>query len=213
MSHACLLILGFGGHARSVADIALCSGMHCLRFYDVNARIGEQFNGFPAIAILPKVLPDGWAFLPAAGDNDARQQQLGWFAADRLATLISPRAYLGVMVSVGAGSLVAHSAHLGPAVEVGSGAIINTGAIVDHESTVGDSSHISVGATVAGRCRIGRRVMIGAGAIVRDGLCIGDDIIIGAGAVVVSDLLQPGVYVGVPARPLRRASAKDGVRR
>jgi len=54
MSYACLLILGFGGHARSVADVALSSGMPCLRFYDVSARVGEQFNDFPAIAILPK---------------------------------------------------------------------------------------------------------------------------------------------------------------
>jgi len=213
MSYACLLILGFGGHARSVADVALSSGMPCLRFYDVSARVGEQFNDFPAIAILPKALPDGWAFLPAAGDNYAREQQLDWFAADRLATLVSPRAYLGIGASVGAGSLVAHSAHLGPAVVVGRGAIINTGAIVDHESSIGDCSHVSVGATVAGRCRIGRRVMLGAGATVRDGRCIGDDIVIGSGAVVVSDLIQPGVYVGVPAKPLRRASTKDGVRR
>jgi len=54
--------------------------------------------------------------------------------------------------------------------------------------------------------------MLGAGATVRDGRCIGDDIVIGAGAVVVSDLIQPGVYVGVPAKSLQRASAKDGVR-
>jgi sugar O-acyltransferase (sialic acid O-acetyltransferase NeuD family) len=210
--NAGLLILGFGGHARSAADVALCGGVTCLRFYDVNARVGEQFNGFAAIAVLPKVLPEGWAFLPAAGDNSARELQLDWFAAERLATFVSPRAYLGVTASVGAGSLVAHSAHLGPAVRVGRGVIINTGAIVDHESSVGDCSHVSVGATVAGRCRIGRRVMIGAGAVVRDGQCIGDDVVIGAGAVVVSDLIQPGVYVGVPARPLRRALAIEGAR-
>jgi sugar O-acyltransferase (sialic acid O-acetyltransferase NeuD family) len=213
MSWAGLLILGFGGHARSVADIALCMGMPCLRFYDADARIGEQFHDFPAIAILPKVLPEGWAFLPAAGDNRARAEQLDCFAADRLATLVSPRAYVGVAARLGAGSLVAHAAHLGPAVEVGRGAIINTGAIVDHESSIGDCSHVSVGATVAGRCRIGRRVMLGAGATVRDGRCIGDDIVIGAGAVVVSDLLEPGVYAGVPAKPLRRLSVKNGARR
>ncbi len=213
MTYTGLLILGFGGHARSVADIALCSGMPCLRFYDVNARIGEQFNGFPAIAILPKVLPDGWAFLPAAGDNDARQQQLGWLAADRLATLISPRAYIGVMASVGLGRWL-RMRRISARPSRSAAAPSSTPVPSSITKALSEIAAMSrSGATVAGRCRIGRRVMIGAGATVRDGLCIGDDIIIGAGAVVVSDLLQPGVYVGVPARPLGRASAKDGVRR
>jgi UDP-N-acetylbacillosamine N-acetyltransferase len=96
---------------------------------------------------------------------------------------------------------------------VSASALIDTGGIVDHASAFGDCSHVSVGATLAGRCRIGRRAMLGAGAIVGDGRCFGDDNAIGAGAVVVSDLVQPGVDVGVPARPLRLASAEDGARR
>jgi UDP-N-acetylbacillosamine N-acetyltransferase len=87
---------------------------------------------------------------------------------------------------------------------VGQGVIINTGAIIDHETSVGDFSHISVGATLAGRCRVGHRVMVGVGASVRDGCSIGDDIIVGVGSVVVSDLLEPGVYLGLPAKLLRR---------
>jgi UDP-N-acetylbacillosamine N-acetyltransferase len=204
MSQAGLVILGFGGHARSVADIALRSGWDRLQFYDINARPDEHFNGFPATGQLPDRLPSGWSFFLGAGDNRARENQLGAFPADRLATLISPRSYIGIAASVGVGSLVTHSAHLGPAARVGQGVIINTGAIIDHETCVGDFSHISVGATLAGRCRVGRRVMVGVGASVRDGCSIGDDIIVGVGSVVVSDLLEPGVYLGLPAKLLRR---------
>jgi len=204
MSTGGLLILGFGGHARSVADIALSAGIAILRFYDPQARPGEAFCGFPAVDALPRELADGWCFLPASGDSRTRQTQMQAFGAGRLATLVSPRSFVGVEARVGAGSLVAHSAHIGPATRIGKAVIINTGAIVDHESTVGDCSHVSVGATVAGRCSIGRRVMVGAGATVLDRVSIADDIIIGGGAVVVSDLAEPGIYVGIPARLLRR---------
>ena len=43
---------------------------------------------------------------------------------------------------------------------------------------------------------------IGVGAVVRDFVQIGSNIVVGAGAVVVKDLLEPGTYVGCPARLL-----------
>jgi hypothetical protein len=82
--------------------------------------------------------------------------------------------------------------------------IINTGAIIDPKP-VGDLPYLS-GRHPCGRCRVGHRVMVGAGASVRDGCSIGDDIIVGVGSVVVSDLLEPGVFL--PAKLLRRALQK-----
>jgi UDP-N-acetylbacillosamine N-acetyltransferase len=38
-----LLILGFGGHARSVADVAIASGITQLCFIDANAKPNESF--------------------------------------------------------------------------------------------------------------------------------------------------------------------------
>lgn len=51
--------------------------------------------------------------------------------------------------------------------------------------------------------RIGDRVWIGARATVLPGVTIGDDVVIGAGALVTVDCLEPGVYVGMPARLVR----------
>lgn len=204
MRPAGLLILGFGGHARSVADVALAGGIEHLRFVDANARPGETLAGFPVAPRLDCPLPEGWLIFPAAGDNGLRADQVSAVADPKLLhTLISPRAYIGLLAAVGRGTLVGHQAHLGPMSVIGAGCIINTGAIVDHESTVGDYCHISVNSTIAGRCRIGKRSFIGAGAIVIDGMDIGDDITVGAGSVVVRSLQDPGTYVGNPARRLR----------
>jgi sugar O-acyltransferase (sialic acid O-acetyltransferase NeuD family) len=199
-----LVILGFGGHARSVADVALAAGIENLRFVDPNAKPGETLAGFPVCSLLDDPVPQGWLLFPAAGDNVLREQQIAAVADETLLhTLISPRAYAGLSAKIGRGTLVAHQAHLGPMSIVGTGCIINTGAIVEHESTIGDYCHISVNATIAGRSRIGKRGFVGAGATVIDGIDIGDDITIGAGSVVVHSLREPGIYVGNPARRLR----------
>jgi UDP-N-acetylbacillosamine N-acetyltransferase len=195
-----LFILGFGGHARSVGDIALSSGFDDLTFIDEQAKEGEEFAGFPVVSVLPgNAASAGWFMFPASGDNARRRTQCET-ALLPLATLVAPTASLGTQCEIGQGSLVAHQAHLGPLTRVGRGVIINSGAIIDHECIVGDFSHVSVNATVAGRCRIGTEVLVGAGATVIDGISICDNVIVGAGATVVRDIEVPGVYTGTPAR-------------
>jgi UDP-N-acetylbacillosamine N-acetyltransferase len=201
-----LLILGFGGHARSVADVALDLGVTELAFVEANARPGEEFAGFPVHQTRPESLPNGWSTLPAAGNNTQRREQMEGATSRGFAvtSLISKRAYVGTNAMVLPGGFVAHHAHVGPLVTIGRGAIINTAAVVDHESRIGDFSHISVNATVAGRCCVGSFVFLGAGATVINGITIADHVVIGAGAAVTDDITEPGTYVGSPARRIQR---------
>lgn len=199
-----LLVFGFGGHARSVADVAVASGVSKFCFVDANAKVGESFLGFPVVKQWEDDLPPGWQAFSAAGDNGRRQEQCEYVKVQGwpLATLIAPSATLGVGSEVGAGCLVAHQAHVGPMATLGVGCIINTGAVVEHECSIGDFTHISVNATIAGRSRVGRLAMVGAGATVIDGVSVGDHITIGAGAVVHRSLSEPGTYVGIPIRQI-----------
>jgi sugar O-acyltransferase (sialic acid O-acetyltransferase NeuD family) len=196
-----LIVLGFGGHARSVGDVALASGVIGLIFVDPQAKVNETFSGFPVFSSLPSDLGGEWFSFPAAGDNHARYRQCGELLFP-LATLIAPDASIGRDADIDSGSFVGRQAHVGPLVKVGRGAILNSGSVVDHESTIGEFSHISVNATVAGRCRIGRYVFLGAGAVVIDGISVCDHVTIGAGSVVISDITESGTYVGSPARRL-----------
>lgn len=196
-----LLIFGFGGHARVVADVAWASGISDFCFVDTNARENESFLGFPVVKQWDEDLPEGWQAFSAAGDNVRRQQQcefiksLGW----SLATLIAPSATIGLGSNIAEGCLIAHQAHVGPMSSIGKGCIINTGSVVEHESNVGDFTHISVNTTVAGRSVIGDNCFIGAGATVIDGISICNNVTIGAGSVVIRNIGYSGVYVGTPA--------------
>ncbi len=204
-----LFILGFGGHARSVADVALASGISDIIFFDDNARENETFAGFAVKNGLPLSLPAGWACMPASGDNHKRKTQIamaeqaGW----AIATLISPTSSIGIGAYIGAGSFIGQHAHIGPMASVGKGCIINTGAAVEHECKVGRYAHISVNATVAGRSTVGDFCFVGAGATIIDGIAVCDDVVLGAGSTAIENISHPGNYVGVPARYKQKRTA------
>jgi sugar O-acyltransferase (sialic acid O-acetyltransferase NeuD family) len=202
-----LVILGCGGHARSVADVALAAGYCRLLFIDDNAQLAEDMLGHPVQRELPRVLPGGWEWIAAAGDNRLRQHQIATveqsaWPSNSLATLISPTATIGAGAGIGAGSFIGHHAHVGPLAQLGTGVIVNTGALVEHDCVIGDYAHVSVNATVAGRSRVGSRCFICASSTVIDGISIGDDITLGAGAVAIVSLATSATYIGIPARML-----------
>jgi sugar O-acyltransferase (sialic acid O-acetyltransferase NeuD family) len=198
-----LYILGFGGHGRSVADVALTQGYRQLAFHDEAARPDEAFLGFPVSDRLIE-LPPGWSWFPASGDSHRRGLQLASdaFARDRIGRVRSPLSHVATGSTIGVATFVGHFVHVGPRTTIGEGCILNNGAIVEHDCIVGPCSHISVHATVAGSVSIGARVFVGAGATVRDGVSIADDVLIGAGSTVVRSIDAAGVYAGSPARRL-----------
>jgi len=201
-----LLILGFGGHARSVADVALTTGIEHLIFVDSNARENEKFLHFAVKNEFEGPLSAGWQCIAAAGDNRKRQLQVddilarGW----PLATIVSPTATVGAGATISDGSFLGHHSHVGPLATIGRSCILNTGSIVEHDCRVGDYTHVSVNATIAGGCSVGRFVFLGTGSTVIDGCTVPDGVICGAGTVVTRSLASSGTYVGTPARLVSR---------
>jgi UDP-N-acetylbacillosamine N-acetyltransferase len=196
-----LVLMGFGGHARSVADVALKAGYLRLVFVEETAADGECFLDFPIHRSMPAPTSD-WVYIPCAGNNRRRSAQLReLMAADLpLATIVSPSATLGCGATVGPGSFVGNHAHVGPLARIGAGCILNTGATVEHDCVVGDCAHVSIHSTMAGYSVLGDRAFLGAGAVVIDKVSVASDVVIGAGGVVVRPIDSGGVYAGVPVR-------------
>lgn len=194
-----LVIFGFGGHARSVADVAVGNGYTDIVFVDKNARASEMYQQFAVFASEPE---GQYIYIPAAGDNFERRAQVDNILEQnkQLVSIISGRASVSRYSNVARGVFVGHNAHIGPSTSIGRGSIINTSAVVEHDCQIGEFSHISVNSTIAGRVQVGANVFVGAGAVIKDGLTIADNVTIGIGAAVVQDIIEPGTYVGVPAR-------------
>lgn len=198
-----VIIIGAGGHARVVADIALLRGDRVLGFLDDSPNAAGAY-GIPVLGDVAafSAYPHA-SFIIGIGSAQARQklaQKLNgvrWYTAIHPSAVISP---LGV--TIGEGTVVAANACINPGAQIGAHCIINTAAVVEHDNRIGSFAHISVGAKLGGCATVGDRTWIGIGATVSNGVSICGDCMLGAGAVAVREIRQRGTYVGVPARRL-----------
>jgi UDP-N-acetylbacillosamine N-acetyltransferase len=199
--HKKIVIIGCGGHSRSVADIVLANNPEALLlFVDHNARENETIYGFPVVKESPtEYLP---IFL-AIGDNKSRMSKFEELAGAQFISIVSRNSHIGHGAIVGAGCFVGNYCHIGPEAQIGKNTIINNAAIVEHEVKVGCHCHIGPNATISGRCEIGDLVFVGAGSSIKDYVNVCPNVTIGAGATVVKNIEEPGVYAGKPARRIK----------
>jgi len=105
-------------------------------------------------------------------------------------------------IQLGEGNVFLNAASLTTAIRMQSLNVVNPGCTIAHDCEFGSYNVICPGANISGGVILGDEVFVGAGAQIRQGLRICSQATLGAGAVVVRDILEPGTYVGVPAKPL-----------
>jgi sugar O-acyltransferase (sialic acid O-acetyltransferase NeuD family) len=198
-----LIIIGAGGHAKVVVDIANALGYNILGFLDDNTAINEFANlkQLGKIEDCTKYI-DKAKFVIAIGNNAVRKRIAEEYNL-KFATLIHPSAVVSPNATIGEGSVVMPLCVINSNTQIGEHCIINTAAIVEHDNTIGNFSHISPNATLCGTVNIGDLCHIGAAATVINNTDICSGCIIGAGAVVTKDINKSGTYVGVPAKVIK----------
>lgn len=194
-------MFGCGGHSRSVADVVLANEPGTsLVFVDPNARENEVIYGFPVVSEL--TVGNEPVFL-AIGDNAKRREKLEELETVNLVPVVSSKAHIGHRARVEAGCFIGNFCHIGPETVIGRNTIVNNAAVVEHEVVVGEHCHVGPNVTISGRCRIGDEVFVGVGATIKDYVNVCSNVVIGAGATVVKDIVEPGTYVGTPARRIK----------
>lgn len=201
-----LLILGAGGHARAVADVAAECGWDVAGFAErPGAPPGAGVLGDDAdvAALARRERID--AGVVGVG-NTALARRPGLFERIRSAglqtpALIHPRAAISRSAGVGAGSVVFAGVVLGAGVEVGEDAVVYSGSVLEHGCRIGDHAYLSPGVILSGAVTVAPDVFLGAGAVVVPGVTIGKGAVVGAGAVVLADVADGETVVGLPARP------------
>lgn len=196
-----IVIIGCGGHSRSVADVILASDPEAnMVFVDDNAGENESVLGFSLVKKFPVL---GQRCFVAIGDNAERKSMMLQLADKEIISVVSSKAHIGFQAKLGRGCFVANFCQVGPEASIGEGSIVNTGSVVEHEVQVGSYCHVGPNATISGRCKIGDLVFLGVGATIKNYISVCPEVVIGAGAVVVKDITEPGVYAGCPARRIR----------
>jgi sugar O-acyltransferase (sialic acid O-acetyltransferase NeuD family) len=180
-----LIILGAGGHARSIADIVLEQGEYALvGFLD---DVYPDLNSVWDIPLLGKLgAASGFrgmadcAFV-AIGNNRIRDSlfQTVREAGFELPSIVHTRAVVSPRATLGRGVAIMAGAVAGTEATLGDGVIVNAGAVVDHHAKVDDFGHLGVNAAIAGGSRLGR------GAWMQAGSALGYGVEVAAGRVLV----------------------------
>ncbi len=189
-----LLLIGCGGHARSLIDLIESIGQwHIHGLVGLPEQVGSRVLGYPVIgsdADLPslrEICPAAVLAIGQLPDPGPRQrlaaqlEHLGF----QFPVLTSPHAVVSRHAQLGPGTTVGHGVIVNAAVVVGAHCILNSGALIEHDVQIGDHCHISTGALVNGGVRVGSGSFIGSGAMIREGLVLQEQTVIGAGKRVM----------------------------
>ncbi|MBT7609908.1 MAG: NeuD/PglB/VioB family sugar acetyltransferase [Bacteriovoracaceae bacterium] len=116
-----------------------------------------------------------------------------------IVSLVHPTSLIAEDVSIGEGAIIYPNVTIMNSSKISKGALINSNVSIGHDVCVGEFSNVNLGANLAGCVQVGDCTLIGMGANVIEGNRIGNDVTIGAGAVVTKNLIEKGVYLGIPA--------------
>ena len=198
-----LIIIGGGGHAKSVADLAIKSGFNVIGFLEDNDAVTEmlEFKRLGTVSDCEKYA-DGVKFVIGIGNNTVRQKIYETYKIE-YETLVHPSAVIGTDVVIEDGSVVMAGAVINADTRVGKQSIINTGAVVEHDCIIGEFTMVAPSSTICGFSKIGNNCWLGAGSVVNNVINICDNTTVGSGGVVVKNIEEAGTYAGVPARKIK----------
>lgn len=201
-----LVLIGGGGHCKSVIDVAESAGYTILGILDTTENVGNEVLNSSIIGTDDEIVNyvDKALFIITVGqikDPSLRiklHQKIS-SCGGQFATIIASTAYVSKHSIISEGTVIMHQAVVNADAKIGVGCIINTFANIEHDAVVGDFCHISTGAMVNGNCTVGKGTFLGSQAVMVNGVSITEGCVIAAGAVVRKDILIKGVYSGNPA--------------
>ncbi len=129
-------------------------------------------------------------------------------AGYRLASHISPRAYVWNGLELGENSFVMEANVVQPFARIGANTTLWAGNHIGHHSVIGDHCFLASHIVVSGGVTIGERCFIGVNATLRDGITVAPRCIIGAGALILGDTEPEQVFMGARTEASRVPSSR-----
>lgn len=186
-----IVLVGGGGHCKSVMDVAESAGYTILGVLDKPELVGTSVLDYKVIGTdddMPQYV-DKAEFVITVGQikSSALRRKLAQMvkaAGGKLATIIASDAYVSKYATIGEGTVVMHKAVVNAGAKIGTNCIINAMANIEHDVKVGDFCHVSTGVMANGEVKIGDDAFIGSGSVIHQCVTIEHNSVIPAGSVV-----------------------------
>lgn len=188
-----IILIGGGGHCRSVIDVIEAENKYTIAGIIDNdkTRIGSYLFSYEIIGCeddLPVLVSRYPNALVTIGQIRTPEIRIKLFTlldslGYTLPTIVSPRAYVSKYASVGRGSVVMHDVLINAQAQVGENCIINSKALIEHDCIVGNHCHISTGAVLNGETIVGDGTFVGSNSVSKQGTKIQGNAFIKAGSI------------------------------
>lgn len=171
----------------------------------------QAIDEFPILggkSDIPRLLDEGYYFINTVYKIDGQENRKLLFESlnipeDRLASFISPKAYVASNVELGPGSVVMPNASISAGVKTGICCRVMSGALVGHDNNIGDHVFFAGNCTVGSHLNIGEFAYFGLNSTIGGKLKIGKFSVIGMGSVVTKNVENYSIVMGSPARHAR----------
>lgn len=183
-------MVGFGGHAKSVADCIERQRKYKIIGYTDLEMHNSKYPYLGTDAVLKSYYDRGIGNavvgLGYMGKGSVRKrlyEQLRTIGYT-MPIIIDPSAVISDTAQIGEGSFIGKGVIVNAEAKIGKMTIINTKALVEHECIIGDFTHVAVAAVLCGQVEVGDEVFIGANATIIQNMRIPSNAVIPAGETV-----------------------------
>jgi sugar O-acyltransferase (sialic acid O-acetyltransferase NeuD family) len=206
-----LILVGGGGHCKSVIDVAESAGYSILGIFDRPEEVGKRVLNYDVIGTDEEMAKyaNKAEFVVTVGQIKSpnlriKLHQMLADAGCRLATIIASSAHVSRYASVGEGTVVMHQAVINADAHIGMGCIINTFANIEHDVRIGNYCHISTGSMINGGAEVADSTFIGSQSVVNQCVKIEWGGVIASGSVVNKNITEKGIYAGNPIKLIKK---------
>jgi sugar O-acyltransferase (sialic acid O-acetyltransferase NeuD family) len=203
-----LAIIGSSDLARLVIHQTLESGhFDVIGIYDDFTQVGSFIDGVEVIGTLRDVINDfktnSFQYLFVAIGYSRMEYRANVFNEFKsvipFANIIHKSCIIDSSVKLGEGLFLFPGVILDKGVQIGDNVLLNIGVTIAHDSVVEEHCFLGPRVSIAGFTTLKSRCYVGTNATIIDNLNICSNVIIGAGSVTIKDILEKGVYVGIPS--------------
>lgn len=199
-----LIIVGGGGHARSILSIAKQNKLFSklIGYTDLNkGNLPIKYLGSDE-TIIKKYKANEITLLMGIGINlKLRQKIIRKFQKYNFLKLIDKNSIISDNCNIGEGSVIFPNATIGPNVKIGRFCVIHNSVVIEHDVSVKDNSYIGPGAVVCGNVKISKNVLLGANSTMIQDTFIEQNCILGAGSVLIKSFKNKDKsLIGAPAK-------------
>lgn len=213
-----IIILGTGGTSRDILDIIFdinasvrSAPYECIGFLDDDlTKHGEVINGIEVVGTLSKAskLKDVW-FVNGIGSPESffKKEEIikkSELPIDKFVALIHPTASVSKTAVIGNDSVIFQNVVISANSRIGNHVVILPNSIISHDDIIEDYTCVATGVCISGKAHVGKSCYLGANCTLKEDIIVGDHSLVGMGSVVLSDISTNSVFVGNPAKFLRK---------